>query len=87
MWQVAQPRSVKSLAPSSAMEPVGLPPASQVWNAPGSIAVTLPIIREWLMPQYSAQNSWYSPGFEASNHIVVVRPGTASIFMRKAGTQ
>ena len=39
------------------------------------------------MPQYSAQNSRYSPAFEASNHIVVVRPGTASIFTRKAGMQ
>jgi hypothetical protein len=59
---------------------------SQDWKAAGSITVTQPIIPECLVPQYSAQKRWYFPGLVAWNHMVAYRPGTASFFMRKAGT-
>ena len=37
------------------------PPLSQAWYSFGSMTTTLPIIPECLVPQYSAQNRWYSP--------------------------
>ena len=30
--------------------------------------MTVPIMPEWLVPQYSAQKMWYRPGVVASNH-------------------
>ena len=44
-------------------------------------------MRAWSVPQNSAQNSWYSPGLVARNHISVKRPGSTSCFSRKAGTK
>ena len=53
----------------------------------GSLTLELlwTIIPECLVPQYSAQNRWYVPGFVAVNHSVLYRPGMTSAFTRNAG--
>ena len=49
------------------------------------MTTTLPIIPECLVPQYSAQNRWYSPTFVGVNQTELYRPGMASAFTRNAG--
>ena len=61
--------------------------ATQRAKSSGSITMTVPPMRAWSVPQNSAQNSRYSPGFVARNHISVKRPGSTSCFSRKAGTK
>src|SRR5262245_17139460 len=84
-WQVLHPSCWNSFWPFDASDPSVGPPLSQASYSDGSITYTHPIIPEWLVPQYSAQNRWYWPGFVARNQVVLNRPGTTSAFIRKAG--
>src|SRR5206468_326751 len=56
-WQVLHARSWNSFPPADASDPSGAPPLSHVWYSLGSITTTWPVIPEWRVPQYSAQNS------------------------------
>ena len=44
-----------------------------------------PVMREWSVPQYSAQNRWNTPGLRGRNQSRLVVPGTTSCLMRNAG--
>src|SRR5688572_17934717 len=44
-------------------------------------------MRECSVLQYSVHSTVYVPGCVASNHAIVVRPGTASCLMRNSGTK
>src|SRR4029434_7224668 len=85
-WHMAHPICWKRCAPAAAMGSTSRLLLSHSWYCVGGRAMTWPRMREWLVPQYSAQNKWYTPGLLASNHIVVYRPGTTSILIRNAGT-
>ena len=74
-WQVLQARSLNSLAPRSASVPSMPPPCSHAWYCAGSSTITLPIMPEWLVPQYSAQKMWYVPGFVRLEPELGVAPG------------
>ena len=72
-WHVPHAWIRKTFSPATATGTFcapGVSPESHASNAAGSIATTRPIMPECSVPQYSAQNRWYVPGFVASNHAV-----------------
>src|SRR5262245_34808957 len=69
-WHVLHERLANSSAPPSASDP-GAPPLNHAWYSLGSITTTEPVMPECLVPQYSAQNRWYRPGFVGWNQIDV----------------
>src|SRR5688572_74745 len=66
-WQLTQPNCSNSCCPRAVID-MPPPPPSHAWYSFGSMTNTRPIMPECLVPQYSAQNRWYSPALVGVNH-------------------
>ena len=74
-WQVLHARSLEQPGAALRQRALSPPPCSHAWYCAGSSTVTLPIMPEWLVPQYSAQKMWYVPGLVRLEPQLGVAPG------------
>src|ERR1700682_6507049 len=90
-WHVAHAFLVKSVSPHfagshSSGVPVHLPRVfTNSWYSFGGRIFTVASMPEWLVPQYSAQNTCALPATVGVNVMKEYWPGTASRFSRDSG--